>query len=146
MDIPLDKSILIFDGVCNFCNATINFVMKRDRRARFLFASNQSDEGAELLRSFQIDPDNAQSVFLIEGDRIWSKSDAALRVARRLSFPWNLGYAAIVIPKFVRDPVYDWIARNRYRWFGKRDICRLPNEAERARFLDTDHRDAAASR
>ncbi|MDB5351878.1 MAG: thiol-disulfide oxidoreductase [Planctomycetota bacterium] len=135
MDIPSDKAILIFDGVCNFCNRSVNFVMKRDRRGRFLFASNQSEAGAALLRKFGVDPASVQSIYLVEGDRLWSKSAAAAQIARRLPFPWNLGYASVIVPRVFRDGVYDWIARNRYRWFGKADSCRLPTQDERSRFL-----------
>jgi predicted DCC family thiol-disulfide oxidoreductase YuxK len=135
MDIPDDKAVLIFDGVCNFCNSSVRFVMDRDRRGRFLFASNQSDAGSALLRRFGVDPESVQSVYLVGGDRIWSKSSASLQIARRMPFPWNLAVAFVVVPRFLRDWVYDWIASNRYRWFGKADQCRLPTEAERGRFL-----------
>jgi predicted DCC family thiol-disulfide oxidoreductase YuxK len=130
-----DQPIVIFDGVCNFCNASVNFVMKHDRRGRFRFASNQSEAGASLLRRFGIDPTSVQSVYLVEGDRIWSKSSAAARVAGGLAFPWNLLAVTGIVPKFIADRVYDLIARNRYRWFGQSQACRLPSEAERARFL-----------
>lgn len=135
MTIPGDKAVLIFDGVCNFCNRSINFVMDRDRRGRFLFASSQSEAGSSLLRRFGVDPDSVQSVYLVEGDRIWSKSDAAVQIARRMPFPWSLGYAGVILPRFLRDWLYDGFARNRYRWFGKAESCRLPTEAERAKFL-----------
>jgi predicted DCC family thiol-disulfide oxidoreductase YuxK len=135
MTIPGGKAVLIFDGVCNFCNRSVNFVMNRDRRGRFLFASSQSEAGSALLRRFGVDPDSVQSVYLVEGDRIWSRSDATVQIARRMPFPWNLGYAGVVLPKFLRDRLYDGIARNRYRWFGKSESCRLPTEAERAKFL-----------
>lgn len=132
---PADKAIVIFDGVCNFCDRSVRFVMKRDRRGRFLFASNQSQAGSALLERFGVDPRSIESVYLVEGDRIWAKSTAALEIARRMTLPWSLSYAFIIVPKFLRDAVYDWIARHRYRWFGKADSCRLPSEAERARFL-----------
>ncbi len=135
MEIPSEKAILIFDGICNFCNGSVNFVMSRDRRGRFLFTSNQSEAGAALLNKFDVDPGAVQSVFLVEGNKIWSKSDAAIQIAKRMPFPWNLGYLGGVVPRFLRDRVYDWIAKNRYRWFGKAGTCRLPTEAERAKFL-----------
>jgi predicted DCC family thiol-disulfide oxidoreductase YuxK len=135
MELPSDKAIVIFDGVCNFCDRSVRFVMNRDRRGRFLFASNQSEAGSALLARFGVEPGSVQSVYLVEGDRIWSKSTAALEIARRLPLPWKLSYAWFVVPKFLRDLVYDWIARNRYRWFGKAESCRLPSEAERAKFL-----------
>lgn len=136
---PIDpapaKCVVIFDGVCNFCDRSVRFVLKRDRRDRFLFASNQSEAGSALLERFGVDSRSIQSVYLVEGDRIWAKSTAALEIARRMPLPWNLAYAFILVPKFLRDTVYDWIARNRYRWFGKAEACRLPSETERARFL-----------
>ena len=135
IDTPPGKAVLIFDGVCNFCNWSVRFVMKRDRRGRFLFASNQSEAGSNLLARFGIEPGSIQSVYLVEGDRIWAKSGAALEIARRMTLPWSLSYAFIVVPKFLRDWVYDRIAKNRYRLFGKAEACRLPSEAERGRFL-----------
>ena len=128
-------SVVVFDGVCNFCNASVNFIMARDPAGRFVFASNQSEAGAELLRRFGVDPEGVQSVYLVENDRIWSKSSAGLRIARRLRFPWNLLAVFRIVPRPIRDWGYDLIARNRYRWFGKTESCRLPSEAERARFL-----------
>lgn len=135
MDIPEDKAIVIFDGVCNFCDASVRFLMNRDPRGRFLFASNQSESGSSLLRGFGIEPDSVQSVYLVDGARIWSKSGAALQIARRMPFPWRLGAVLVVVPRFLRDWVYDLIARNRYRLFGKAESCRLPTERERDRFL-----------
>ncbi len=131
----MTPGVIVFDGVCNFCNASVNFVMKHDRRGRFRFASNQSEAGGDLLRRFGIDPGDVRTVYLVEGDRVFSRSTAALRIARGLTFPWSLGVAGIVIPRPIRDWVYDRIAANRYRWFGKTESCRLPTEAERARFL-----------
>ena len=135
MPLNNDRPIVIFDGVCNFCNASVNFVLKHDRGGRFLFASNQSEAGSTLLQQFGIDPGSVQSVYLVEGDRIWSKSAAAAKVAGRLAFPWNLIAVSAIVPKFLTDRVYDLIARNRYRWFGQSETCRLPTEAERGRFL-----------
>ena len=136
MDIPSGKSVLIFDGVCNLCNASVNFVMRRDREGRFLFASNQSEAGASLLRKFGVDPETARSVYLIDGDRIWEKSAATAEIARRMPFPWKMGSVLRYLPRFVRDGVYDLIATNRYRLFGRSESCRLPTEAERAKFLE----------
>lgn len=135
MDIPEDKAIVIFDGVCNFCDASVRFLMNRDPRGRFLFASNRSEAGSSLLRGFGIEPDSVESVYLVDRGRIWSKSGAALQIARRMPFPWRLGAVFVVIPRFLRDWVYDLIARNRYRWFGRAESCRLPLERERDRFL-----------
>ncbi len=137
---PIDptpgNAVLIFDGVCNFCDRSVGFVLKRDRRGRFLFASNQSRAGSALLERFGVDSRSVQSVYLVEGDKIWAKSAAALEIARRMPLPWNLAYGFVLVPKFLRDAIYDWIARNRYRWFGKADSCRMPTAADRSRFLD----------
>jgi predicted DCC family thiol-disulfide oxidoreductase YuxK len=135
MPVAADKPILIFDGVCNFCDWSVRFVMNRDPGRQFLFASNQSAEGARLLKHFGVDPDSAQSVYLVEGGRIWSKSAATLEILRRMPFPWRLGYVGVIFPRFLRDAVYDWIAKNRYRWFGKAAACRIPTESEREQFL-----------
>jgi predicted DCC family thiol-disulfide oxidoreductase YuxK len=135
MDIPTDKSILIFDGVCNLCNGSVNFVLRRDKAGRFAFASNQSEAGRTLLGRFGVDPDQVESVYLVEGDRIWSKSSATIAIAKRMPWPWRIGVVGAVIPRLVRDTIYDWIARNRYRWFGKSEACRLPTDAERDKFL-----------
>ncbi len=135
MEIPNDRPILIFDGVCNFCNGSVDFLLRRDRAGRFLFASNQSEAGRALLGRFGVDPDGVESVYLVEGDRIWSKSSATIAIARRMPWPWRIGSVGAIIPRVVRDALYDWIARNRYRWFGKSDSCRLPTEADRGKFL-----------
>ena len=135
MDIPEGKAILIFDGVCNFCNGSVTFVLRRDRAGRFAFASNQSEAGRTLLRRFGVDPDRVESVYLVEGDRLWSKSAATIAIARRMPWPWRIGVVGSVIPRVIRDAIYDWIARNRYRWFGRSETCRLPSEAERGKFL-----------
>ena len=135
MIVPSNKPVLIFDGVCNFCDWSVRFVMNRDPGRQFLFASNQSVEGARLLKHFGLEPESVQSVYLVEGERIWSKSSAALEIMRRLPLPWKFGYAGVVFPRFLRDGIYDWIARNRYRWFGKAAACRIPTPEERERFL-----------
>lgn len=129
------KSVLLFDGVCNLCNSSVNFILARDPKAKFRFASLQSDEGQELLQAFEDRPSDLSSVVLIEDGQLYARSDAALRVARQLSGGWPLLYAFIVLPRALRDAVYDWIARNRYRWFGKRDSCMMPSPELRSRFL-----------
>ena len=127
--------VILFDGECNLCNASVDFVMRRDRSGRFRFASLQSAIARELLgarRSAAAQPD---SVVLVDNGSIHERSSAPLRILRSLGFPWSLFYAFMLIPRPIRDWVYDRIARNRYRWFGKRDTCRLPTPAESARFL-----------
>ncbi|MEM8598459.1 MAG: thiol-disulfide oxidoreductase DCC family protein [Bacteroidota bacterium] len=133
--------VILFDGVCNLCNASVNFVMDRDRAGVFRMAALQSDVGQALLAQHGytgITPETTapDSIALVEGGRLYFRSAAALRVAARLDGAWPLFQVFLVVPAPLRDVVYDWIARNRYRWFGKQDTCRLPTPDERARFLD----------
>ena len=124
--------VVLFDGICNFCDASVQFIMKRDGGA-FQFASLQSDIGQELVARFGLQ--GMDSIVLIEDEKAYTKSTAALRIAKKLGRLWPACYIAVIIPKPLRDKVYDWIAKNRYRWFGKKDVCMLPSEKDRARFL-----------
>jgi predicted DCC family thiol-disulfide oxidoreductase YuxK len=128
-------AIIVFDGVCNFCNGSINLVMRNDPADTFRFAANQSAAGQALLAKHGIRADAVETVYLIEGETVYNQSTAALRIARKLRNPWPLLYACIVIPRPLRDGVYAWVATNRYRWFGKKEACRIPTPAERAKFL-----------
>lgn len=130
--------VIVFDGVCNLCHASVQFVLRHDRRERFRFAASQTDAGRQLLGRHGIDPDQVSTVYLIEGGRVSSKSTAALRIARGLGFPWSLASIFNVVPRVLRDWVYDLIARNRYRLFGRAEGCRLPTERERGRFVTVD--------
>jgi predicted DCC family thiol-disulfide oxidoreductase YuxK len=136
MDNFEDKSIILFDGVCNLCNATVNFVIKHDKKAQFLFASFQSDAAKEILLHFNLKNLNGGTVILVEGQKVYDKSKAALKIAKRLDGGYKAFYAFIIVPKFFRDWVYDIIAKNRYRWFGKRDSCLIPSIKLKNRFLD----------
>lgn len=127
--------IILFDGVCNFCNASINFVIRHDRQGRFRFAPLQSATAASLGATHQIDTTQLESFILVQNGKAYTKSTAALRVARQLPFPWKLLYAGIILPRFIRDGVYNIIARNRYRWFGRKDSCMIPTPEIRSRFL-----------
>lgn len=131
-----DKSVVLFDGVCNLCNSSVNFIMDRDPRFHFYFASLQSEVGQELLEERGWEGASLDSILLVEGKKVYQRSTAALRIARRMGGAWPLLYGFIIIPAFLRDIVYKWIARNRYRWFGKRDTCRLPTPREREHFLE----------
>ena len=136
MELPEDKKIVLFDGVCNLCNGAVNFVIRRDREDRFRFAALQSDIGRELTASRQIDTDKVDSIIVIEpGVAYYLKSDAALEIARDLKgyrlLPHLLGW----IPRPIRDSIYDLVARYRYRWFGKQDACRVPSPELMAKFL-----------
>ena len=128
--------VILFDGVCNLCNGFVQFVIARDPQAHFRFASLQSKAAAALLNGRIRNGPVPDSVLLVEDGRTYTQSTAALRVARGLGFPWNLSYGFIIVPKLLRDVVYDWVARNRYEWFGKRDVCMVPTPDLRDRFLD----------
>lgn len=129
--------IILFDGECNFCDASVQFILKRDHCA-FHFASLQSELGKKLVNRFQLH--GIDSLVLIENNRAYTKSTAALRIAKQLQGLWHLCYVAIVLPKPIRDRMYDVIAKNRYKWFGKKEVCLLPSEQDRLRFL-TDEKD-----
>lgn len=128
--------IVLFDGACNLCNGAVRFIIERDPRCLFRFASLQSPAGADLARHHGFPGDQLRTVALIDGGRIYTRSSAALRIARRLSGPWKLLTLFAVVPRPLRDVVYDWIARNRYRWFGTAGTCRIPEPGLRDRFLE----------
>jgi predicted DCC family thiol-disulfide oxidoreductase YuxK len=129
------NGIILFDGVCNFCNSSVNFIIDRDSTNYFKFGALQSDEGHALLKKHNQSTDSFDTLMLIEDDVLYTRSTAALRIAKKLSGLWSLFYVCIIIPKFVRDPIYNLIAKNRYKMFGKKDTCRLPTPEERAKFL-----------
>jgi predicted DCC family thiol-disulfide oxidoreductase YuxK len=126
--------LLLYDGVCNFCDATVNFVIDHDPKARFRFVALQSDLGARLVSEYELSPEVSSSV-LIEGGRAYTRSTGALRAARYLRFPWPLLAALLLVPRSVRDAAYDWFAARRYRFFGKAEVCRVPTPELRRRFL-----------
>jgi len=131
----MHEHIILFDGVCNLCNGAVNFIIDHDREARFHFAALQSEFGKSVIKRMGLRDDVMETFVLLEGDRAFTRSTAALRIARGLGFPWSLPYALIVIPRPVRDWLYDVIARNRYQWFGRREECRVATEELRSRFL-----------
>ncbi len=131
----VDAPVVLFDGVCNFCDGTVNFLMDRDPGRRLRFAALQSDAGGRLIRQFAIAGDPLESLILVEGGRAYLRSTAVLRALRHVRGPWRLASWLLAIPRFVRDPVYAFVARNRYRWFGTRKSCRMPTPADRERFL-----------
>jgi predicted DCC family thiol-disulfide oxidoreductase YuxK len=112
----------------------VDFLLKRDRKKQFRFASIQSEAAQLLIRKFQI-PAETDSVILIKSNQVYFESDAALKIAGMLHFPWKTGVIFRIIPKKIRDNIYRWIAKNRYRWFGKRDICRIPDPSEKESFI-----------
>ena len=127
--------VLLFDGSCNLCSGSVVFVLKRERKNRIRFASLQSEVAQNLLAPLQV-TDLPDSIVLIEEGEVFYRSAAALRVARKLKFPWPLLYGFIIVPRIIRDWLYDVIAENRYKWFGKRKECYIPQKETRHKFLD----------
>lgn len=130
-------AVVLFDGVCSFCNKAVRFIIRRDRNAYFRFASLQSDAGIALLADHGQAP-RLDSIVLVENGRVFTESTAALRIARRLDGWWKAAVVLLAIPKPVRDFVYRSFARRRYRWFGRQESCMLPTPEQKARFLDID--------
>ncbi len=128
--------IILFDGVCNLCNGSVNFIIDRDPKQVFRFASLQSPLGQEMVTRFGFSPTELSSLILVDGQTAHRRSSAALRIASRLTFPWNCLVVGLIVPRFLRDFVYNVIAKNRYRWFGKTETCRLPTPDRLHRFLD----------
>jgi len=131
-----NKKIILFDGVCNLCNRIVQFIIKRDKKDQFRFASLQGETGQKILKKFGLSGNAFNSFILLEDNTIYTRSTAALRVAKKLGSGWPLLYAFTVVPLFLRNAVYNWVAGNRYKWFGKKDACWLPTPALKARFLD----------
>lgn len=129
------SAIILFDGVCNFCNNSVNFIIERDPEKYFKFAPLQSEIGQKLLEEHGIDKTVTDSVVLIENGKAYVRTTAALRVARKLSGAWRFFYGFIIVPAFVRDVFYNLFARNRYRMFGKQEACMMPTPEIRERFL-----------
>jgi predicted DCC family thiol-disulfide oxidoreductase YuxK len=129
--------LVLFDGVCNLCSGSVQFILKRDPEARFRFASLQSEVGQKIQAEQGLDPGALSSVLLLEDGRLYRESDAALRIARNLPGAWKLLTVFRIVPSPIRDGLYRFIARNRYRWFGKSETCWLPTPELRGRFLDS---------
>ena len=130
-----DKAIILFDGVCNLCNSSVNFVINHDRKNYFVFTPLQSEAGKRLITKFNIDDSLIDSFALIENNKIYFKSSAALRTVKHLDKLYSVLYAFIIVPPFIRNGVYSYIARNRYKWFGKKEVCMIPNEEIKNRFI-----------
>ncbi|MBS1731015.1 MAG: thiol-disulfide oxidoreductase DCC family protein [Bacteroidetes bacterium] len=128
--------IIFFDGVCNLCNASVQFVIRHDKRRQFRFASLQSKLGMQFLQDHHLPREDFDTFILYKNSKIYTKSSGALQCAKHLAAPWSWLYIFIIIPKFIRDFIYTLIAKNRYRWFGKKDSCWLPTLELRNLFLD----------
>ncbi len=131
----MEQPVILFDGVCNLCNASVDFIIKRDTEGVFQFAPNQSEAGEEIISQASLDGFEADTLVLWEDGAAYVRSTAVLRIARRLGFPWKLAYGFMIVPRSIRDFLYRLVAKNRYRVFGKRETCRLPTPEERSRFL-----------
>lgn len=130
------QPVILFDGVCNLCNRSVQYVIKHDPAASFKFASLQSNTGQQLLRQYNIATNDMYSFVLIKDGKAFTRSTAALKVAKDLKGLIKLLYGFIIVPKFIRDAVYNIIAKNRYRWFGKRNECMIPTPSLKERFLN----------
>ena len=136
MDFPDGKMIILFDGVCNLCNGAVQFAIRHDKRNRFLFAALQSEVGQHLIRERHIDTEKTDSIILIDpGIAYYTESEAALRITHEFGGLWKLLDLFHWMPASLRDPIYRWVARNRYKWFGKKEECMVPTPELKAKFL-----------
>ncbi len=130
------KPIILFDGVCNLCNNSVQFVIKHDPSDKFMFAALQSARGQQLLQQYNLPTAGFDSFVLIQNEKVFLKSTAALQVAKQLSGPIKLLYGFIIVPAFIRNAVYAFVAKNRYKWFGKKDSCMIPSPSLQSKFLN----------
>jgi len=130
-----NHKIILFDGVCNLCNGAVTYIIKRDKKNVFKFAALQSEIGRELTSKFNIDTTKVDSIILIDGEKHYEKSSAALHIAKNLSGAYPLLFGFMIVPKFIRNAVYDYIAKNRYKWFGKKESCMIPTAELKSKFL-----------
>jgi prepilin-type processing-associated H-X9-DG protein len=133
---PGGGQVVFFDGVCNLCNGFVQFIIERDPKARFRFGALQSDQTSELLRGHPLDPKDLSTVLYLRHGKVLARSTAALYVLKDLGGWWSLVFVFIVVPPFIRNAVYGWVAHNRYKWFGQRETCMIPTPELRSRFLD----------
>ena len=130
------QKIILFDGVCNLCNGSVIFVLKWEKQPIFKFASIQSEAGRELLKWCGLSPDYTEAVIFIDNGKIYLGSSGALKIGQRLKFPWSsLASLGLIVPKLIRDRIYTQIAQHRYQWFGKREVCMIPTQNLKERFL-----------
>jgi len=131
------KSVIFFDGVCNLCNGAVNFIIDRDSDNKYMFSSLQSTEAKEILAQKNINTDDLYSIILLDNGKVYSKSEAVLMIAKNLGSPWKYLYYFRFIPVSIRDFIYALVAKYRYSWFGKRDVCRIPTSDLKSKFLDS---------
>jgi len=135
-NLPKDKKIVLFDGVCNLCNSSVLYIIKHDRKDQFRFVALQSELGKQILKYIGVDPAKTDSIVLYEpGVAYYIKSGAALKIAGYLDGIFNISLAFQFIPSLLRDPLYDYVARNRYKWYGKKEICMIPTPELASKFL-----------
>ncbi|RYG21134.1 MAG: DUF393 domain-containing protein [Chitinophagaceae bacterium] len=127
--------VVFFDGFCNLCNGAVQFIIGRDKKNIFHFSSLQSDYAQEILKKLTPNEGQSETMVVMEGGKIYERSTAALRVARRLDGFWPLLYGFIIIPRFIRDAIYQYVAKNRYKWFGKQESCWVPTPELKDKFL-----------
>ena len=131
-----NSPIILFDGVCNLCNASVQFIINRDPKHHFMFATLQGKTAEAILGGAPLAELDLNSVVLVENGKVYDRSTAALRIAKKLSGGWPLFYACIIVPRFLRDGLYNWIAKNRYKWFGKQESCMMPTPELKRLFWD----------
>ena len=131
-----ESRVVLFDGVCNFCNYWVNFAIKRDKKKKLRFAPLQGRAARDIFPRYNLHPTALSSVIFIDNGRVWTQSSAALRIAKHLDGGWKLFYAFIILPKFIRDFFYNIIARNRYKWYGKKESCMIPTPELKERVLE----------
>ncbi len=130
-----ETRVILFDGVCNFCNYWVNFAIKRDKKKKLHFTPLQGETAKQLLLYYHINPTSLSSVILIDGGKVYTQSSAAIQICKHLGGAWKLFYGLIILPKFIRDFFYNIIARNRYKWYGKKENCMVPTPELKERFL-----------
>ena len=131
----MDHPVILFDGVCNFCNGSVNFLIRQDKKNIFRFAPLQSAYAQKLLEQYHLPKEKLDSFVLIDDGRVYKASSAGLRLYGKLPWYWKWTQLFWIVPRFIRDGVYNFIARNRYRWFGKKESCMIPSASVRSRFL-----------
>ncbi|HEY5688027.1 MAG TPA: DCC1-like thiol-disulfide oxidoreductase family protein [Yeosuana sp.] len=137
INIPEQKQLILFDGICNLCNSSVQYVIKHDKNNIFIFTALQSEIGQQIIKEYNIDTTKTDSILLFSHEKdISNKSTAALKIASKLSFPINLMSVFLIIPAFIRNWVYDFIAKNRYKWYGKKELCMIPTPDLKGKFLD----------
>jgi predicted DCC family thiol-disulfide oxidoreductase YuxK len=132
----MEHPLILFDGVCNLCDRSVQFIIRHDKKKQFRFASLQGLKGQEMLKKYNLPSGDMNSFVLIYDNKVYQRSSGALKVLQLLGGGWKLLYGFMIVPAFIRNGVYNWIARNRYRWFGKQESCWIPTPELKSRFFD----------